>query len=246
MMFNDKKGIAVENIVKIVIFLACLLSILYLYNYIFNSTDTLVADQNCQSSIKAYLASTTIVGAPKDITKIDCPVREVKITSSNKDIERKQIANTMKYCWELWGNGQYDSFEAEGTYCHVCALIDFKYQGKTLDKMSDYLANKEIIIKNKPITYYEYMKPVINEFGEIKKTDGILTYSNLNTSKKYVVLYTFNKGIATSNFQEWKNSIFKTPPAIYDESKTILISQIFLVEYVPSQLTFCQYIPVKQ
>jgi hypothetical protein len=76
---------------------------------------------DCAAQVKAHAV---IVRTSNELKAPDikCPTQRVIV--KGEDEAKKEIAQQMKTCWDMWGKGQMQLFgEQEGIYCHICGTV---------------------------------------------------------------------------------------------------------------------------
>ncbi|MBI4439384.1 hypothetical protein HY638_00260 [Candidatus Woesearchaeota archaeon] len=151
----------------------------------------------CRASVYAHATFKGQIGALKTI---ECPRREVVFYNDkveidgnkaedfkelNNDIVNRYVAEELKNCWYMMGEGKLNVFKEElvGTnkVCLVCSEATFD---KSLDKnyyagLAEYLKNKKMPSKNvENITYSQYLWGE-NNIGE----------QNIGANKRYYFFF---------------------------------------------------------
>lgn len=188
----NKKGIEVKVLISILIILLSAAIIFYFFKMLpYKET---VDKEACHQSVLlrsqkiAGLKPGQLIGIP-----LNCKTQHMKVTSTNEQEIKREIANQMYDCWWMLGEGKKNFFgrlPTLGAYkgnCVICSIIDFdknvKEKVPEIKDLNQYLMNTKIPQKNK--TYWQYITnteaPIVfkdeNEKGPIK------------TNTKYAVVY---------------------------------------------------------
>jgi len=188
----NKKGIEMRVLIGIIIILVSAAIIFYFFKMLpYKET---VDKEACHQSV--ILRSQKIAGLkPGQLLKfpLNCKTQHMKITSTNEQEIKREIANQMYDCWWMLGEGKKNFFgrlPTLGAYksnCVICSIIEFdknvKEKVPEIKDLNQYLMNTKISQKNK--TYWQYITnseaPIVfkdeNEKGPIK------------TNTKYAVVY---------------------------------------------------------
>ncbi|MGB9708377.1 MAG: hypothetical protein ACPLXC_03595 [Candidatus Pacearchaeota archaeon] len=170
MDFLNKRGVTVQSVVIGMIVLVIVAAILFFFYKSLPYTET-VNKEACRQSV--LLRSQSLAGLqPGQVLGIplNCKTEEIKITTANEDVIKKEIANAMYDCWWMLGEGKLDFFTenvwqsygipgagAPRASCIICSTIRFddnvKAKINSID-MTQYLIDTKIPTKN--ITYFDY------------------------------------------------------------------------------------------
>jgi hypothetical protein len=200
---NNKRGISGEFLVGVIITLVGA-GILFL---VFPSIQKLftgaIGAESCHDSVllKAAAIESKIPGGEKILASqipLKCKTEEIKITTTDTDKIKNQIANAMYDCWWMLGEGEKNFIEQKkGTEknCILCSLIKFddnvKEKVKSIDNLQEYLATNTI--PGKSVTYTQFL------FGPNAQYDP--KPLNLDSSKDYAVTFYLTKtGFWRENF----------------------------------------------
>jgi hypothetical protein len=134
---------------------------------------------------------------------IACPAQRIEIEEDlSKDAgqktAKKTIAEAMRDCWEIYGEGKLNLFSGEGTFCSVCSLISFAEPKTTeLRGFTDYYYSEKIIGgTGKGLVYSQYTGGVYK--GEMFKDQNSIAVDTekdvLDTSQIYAVIFYYPKG----------------------------------------------------
>ncbi len=194
--FSEKKGIATETTVfmmlGLVIFIAISLTV------ILPLKETAEANSEKEACQKSVLMHSKLRIETKPISEsIKCPTKFITIEETNATKIKQEIANQMFDCWDNFGEGKLELFDAQSEkFCVVCSVLNFK-EKRILTGFTDFLATEKIPTRD--ITYLEYFtgqesaNPQIAEQLEIAKQE-------IDTGKEYAVVFTYAKTAYWSNF----------------------------------------------
>lgn len=136
-----------------------------------------------------------------EILPLNCKTQEIKISSTNEEFIKREIANAMYDCWWTLGEGKADFFRdvswwdiknplgIEKANCIICSTLQFEGGAKNrqLD-IQAYLEQTKIPQKN--ITYLNYFL----EQADAKKFPGDIKAPVLNTGEDYAIVFMAMKG----------------------------------------------------
>lgn len=198
---GDEKPV---GIILVMIFgILLLLFIIYLSVYKFTSaTEEAAWKTSCAESVRAH----ALFGLREGITKkpaITCPIRDVTIDadldSSRGQLQaKKEIAETMKDCWDVFGRGKYDLFTEEKVFCSVCSVIRFNEKDKELSGLASFLLSENV--PGQRVTYSDYLTNI--ETSQARRLIGSFSPEQhqqfeggrLSTSNDYGVIFVYAKG----------------------------------------------------
>ena len=105
------------------------------------------------------------------LSDINCPTRDVLIKEDFSDEKTaRTIAQEMRWCWDSWGKGEYQLFEEDGVFCHICSMVRFEDTNKEFSSLMPYLA--EHTVGSSDLSYIEYFSPT--HFGEVFSGEDFL------------------------------------------------------------------------
>jgi len=175
--------------------LALTLMLVFFYIKVRVGTSQIIGDTECKTSIEqhAFLLRTT---KETIVPEIYCPTRYYTLSGSDETQTKSELAEAMKACWGTWGRGKLNLFKEEGYYCHMCSVITFKENDKSIPGFSEYLINTPI----KPGSDMNYIDYLANYASEKASQEFADQYRNLratdtiDTSKTYAVMFLYAKG----------------------------------------------------
>lgn len=150
----NKKGMTAGALTAILITLVVVVIVLSLYQTISTRYVQVQQAAECKQSVAAY-ASLAELTKDEITVPITCPLREITVDSSNAYDIQKAVAEEMKTCWDMWGEGKYRLFEEEGIYCHICSIVDFKNEELSIVGFPQFLNNEPIPKSTQ--TYAQYI-----------------------------------------------------------------------------------------
>ena len=108
-------------------------------------TDILI-NTNCKRSVKAHTLMN--VQGINIVQELNCPTKYKTITGDEEKI-KEAIAEEMWTCWDNFGRGQYELFEAsKEKFCVVCSVISFDERARNrvveVQGISEYIASKKV------------------------------------------------------------------------------------------------------
>lgn len=204
-MSKEKKGeLTTAQIVALVILIVSFLIILYFLFYLrLGETSD---KELCHNSV-SMRANTHI---PGDAVPLDCKTNYICLTKDGtcesmtnpdkKTVSTKGevygiLANEMKDCWWMFGEGRYDYVGKDvfvsDLYCSICTQfvldnsLDDLFGGEKISQREfyeDYLSKTKI--SGEDITYLEYLYGTKANFGDIFKGD----YSELTFGKHNYIM----------------------------------------------------------
>jgi len=182
-MFMNKKGITAGFIVSIMITMIAFIVISGVLLRFTNQGDDFEAELLCKQSIALRVATTVKIGS-EDSWGIKAKLKSVpalcrtidKRTTGNREKIKKEVADSMARCWEMFGEGKYEELLHSSDFSVIPAVFDF---GETDNKcfncytiniaqddikggpimageMEDYLTTHKY--KNKGKTYLDYIQ----------------------------------------------------------------------------------------
>jgi hypothetical protein len=140
------------------------------------------------------------------VTPLNCKTQEIKITTTNEEMIKREIANSMYDCWSMLGEGKLDFFgnDVWGTAgagksksaCVICSTIEFDDQLLQHPKELELLKYfQETKISDKNITYLEYF----SDQNGAKLTTIPPKADLLKTNQTYAVIF---MGIHGGSFRD--------------------------------------------
>lgn len=200
----NKKGMDPNVLYMSVLAMVIIVLIAMMIFKFFDTAKEKLEIQDCKNSIGAHalLAKTS---QREIFTDIKCQTREYNIDAKNHESARREIAEDMRRCWYEWQKGDAQLFEGEGTFCHVCAIYNFKQKDQKIDKFQTFLMRENIEIKKsiypedtEEMPYIQYMGPYKTEqLDEIEKfpiRTEVIDNQIIDTSKKYTTLFVYISG----------------------------------------------------
>lgn len=167
----------------------------------------------CKQSVKIAALSNKIFGVDRS-EEINCPTQYEEIKIRDEEAIKKKLASKMYDCWWQFWAGQEELFNTPKIYCVICSVTSFENKDRKIRGFSKYLMETEI--PGKRIKYIDYFSGF-----ETSKADEVvgeiepevlagLENEELDTSKKYAVLFVYAKG--KDNMEKIANHLFmKTP-----------------------------------
>jgi len=182
-MFINKKGMTAGFIVSIMITLIAFIVISGVLLRFVNQDDNTEAEMLCKQSIALRVATTIKLGS-EDSWAIKAKLKPVpalcrtidKRTTGDREKIKKEVADSMARCWEMFGEGKYEELLHSSDFSIIPAVFDF---GETENKcfncytiniaqddikggpimageMENYLTTHKY--KNKGKTYLDYIQ----------------------------------------------------------------------------------------
>jgi len=195
----NKKSMSFNFLVSAIIVLVAFVIISgILTTFVLKSNDK-EAEKACQSSVALRAATALSIGDGAEIRSVPilCKTIDKKIQGTKDEVKR-QFADNMVKCWEMFGEGKYDKniFDNLAVFggsnrCFMCYTLmvdessDFKKGDKiTADEFKDYLINTEHP-KLKGVTYLNYFQST----GGRGQVLGILSNDGITPGNSYAVGY---------------------------------------------------------
>jgi hypothetical protein len=205
---NKKANLSMKAIASLVIIMALLvLLMVFLYKTRIKAS-SLVDDTECKSSLMNHQMLVQV--ASDDIVPdILCPTKYYTLTTSDKERLKFYLAESLKSCWGTFARGELELFKKEGTYCHICSVIDFKKKGMKIEGFDDYLRTAKIKEGSfKGLSYAQYLGSAYKEDYEEVENIGVGKQSSdnaLNTDSTYATILVYAKGEHDLRelFQSW-------------------------------------------
>ncbi len=155
-----------------------------------DSSNSATEDSECISSVKAH---STAIRLSKELSGADlpiiCPSHDIVVKTTNPEVVKAAVANEMKSCWYRWGEGKLQLFKDDGTYCHVCSMIQVDGVDN-IQGFSEYLDTKKA---NSKQTYSEYLSGA--KYGTYyNQTEFQKSASSSMQTKNIGVVFVYAKG----------------------------------------------------
>jgi len=150
---KSKKGFEASSkfLLGLVLMLIVLVVMILLKGQIFGATNA--AHDICKQSVyQNYLLSLAVNTFGESVK---CPTQYVKIDNSNERQAKADLAESMRDCWDQFGEGKIELFNGDGTFCAVCDQVTFTNKNKKITGFVDYLAATRVPLSSN--TYAEYL-----------------------------------------------------------------------------------------
>lgn len=191
----NKRGVTVQSMLIGIIVVLLTAAILFFFFKALPYKET-VDKEACRNSVvlrnNVFTGGTEITPA---LIPLNCKTQEIKISSTNEEFIKREIANAMYDCWWMLGEGKMNFFEKKlerDSYCIICSTIEFDENvQKKLPKIEgfkEYLLTQTIPSKN--ITYLQYFVGPEIHFTE---KNLVMEEIPLLTNKKYAIVYSIVK-----------------------------------------------------
>ena len=193
-----------------------LISVL-IFSQFFNTTSSSITTADkimCQNFLK--LKSNNAFKAFDFIYNVDlkCKKQEIIIDSLEEDEIFREIATSMKNCYEMYGSGELD-FESnfnERDYCFLCSQIEFENKGETysFEEYVDWTRENSFEEEDSSSTFYEDMnlKEAIRSnrdlldmqttINELKQDSDLIDFAIMFSYQKNYIIDLLNKEIDTN------------------------------------------------
>jgi len=199
----DKKYVVIVGLVLLVLVVVIMLTFTKSWA---NVTNLLIEKNNCKQSVLA--ASIDIKGVQFQ-NKIDCPTKYTLITEKDPEKIKAQIAKSLAYHWDNFGQGKLNIFKKEGKYCVVNEVFDFKEKNKQITGMTRYLFENNVPGTN--IRYVDFIAGRSTQMTNYLDDQSIAVKFNQNfdkqsidTNKKYAII--FSQTVAKDWFSNLKDN----------------------------------------
>jgi hypothetical protein len=184
-----------------------LLLIMLLYQKIYVGTAGSPEEAQCRASIVAHARIVYASGGDL-ISQIVCTPKQVTISTENEENAKRQLAETMKTCWDRWQRGTPELFKDNGIYCNPCAFVSFQGGRDSLTNFPAYLSATNIT-KDGP-TYAVYLSSSSSQYaqGNVPAVGANEPQQLLSTKTDYAVLFVTAKGKSNVAFLKdhfWDN-----------------------------------------
>jgi len=181
----------------IVVMVLLLLSLVALFTFLAIIFLPSIFDESiCRASVEKNKNMHLIRGM--DISKeINCRTNELTIAGDDEQQMKRILANEMRDCWYQYGEGKWNLFSGEGSFCAICSIVDFETE-KPLTGFSKYLM--DTTLPNKDITYADYLQGYSTKQTEKIKSamtpEQIKAFEKetLDTTKKYAIVFSYVRG----------------------------------------------------
>ena len=202
--FKFKKSeIEMKTLVTAIIIMIIIVLLMYVIFKLYADAKLNLEVKQCRNSIMAhdFLSTSTLRTV---FTDIKCPTRHITFSTfgANKDDEIKNvIAADMQRCWYEWGSGKGEYFSGDGTFCHICAIYDFKEKDRKIQGFMRYLTSEKIHPRysgeTSGLTYYQYFLPTYKnappqELVNQMKQVGLADADSIDTSQKYATIFVYS------------------------------------------------------
>ncbi len=174
-------------------------------------TDILI-NTNCKRSVKTH--SLMNVQGIDIVKELNCPTKRVTISGDEEEI-KEEIAEQMWTCWDNFGRGQYELFEAsKEKFCVVCSVISFDERARNrvveINDIAEYIASKKafggrsLFQRMAGKTHYDLIlegalgsTPVFVSGEDLTEETEKQVFKDMeftmNTTKDYAVVFTYAK-----------------------------------------------------
>lgn len=169
----------------IVLFLIAVFTGIYLG--IKSNLEEMSVEDMCRNSVKIASYKVSGMGLYENIK---CPTQYQTITQTSNEEIKNEIAERMRKCYWMFGEGKFELFEEESeNFCAVCYVLDFKEKKKITGLTNYLLTNK---LQGSQISYYEYLTP-------FQKTEDLVAQTTnakedfIDTHQKYAIMFNYVK-----------------------------------------------------
>ncbi len=198
---KNKRGMTVQSMLIGIIITILSAAIIFLFLRAFPFTST-VDKEACHNSV--ILRNNALLrgeGILPETIPLNCKTQDIKISTSNEEVIKRDIANSMYDCWWMMGEGKMDFFSESAwrdwgvpgagtakSSCVICSTITFEEnaQGHQVDLLS-YLEQTRVPSKN--LTYLEYLSQ--EEKAELPTE---IKVEKLDTNQNYAIVFMSIKG----------------------------------------------------
>ncbi len=137
----------------------------------------------CKQAVQTHakLKTTSFNFYQSDIEQ--CRTDYVTVAYREKEKIMHTIAEQMRRCWWMWGEGELTLFKDDGKYCNICYIDRFRTDVDIGD-MYTYLADKKYYDDKNYLEYFTGMKR-----EEIESFDNI----NLTTEDDLAIMFYYDK-----------------------------------------------------
>jgi hypothetical protein len=203
----NKKGITFKAMLVLITMSLSLVVLVVVFNILFEGINKDTEKKLCSSSVYAnHLMHVKGVSISSD--DINCPTEYYTENSKKPEEIKRNIAQKMVDCWDVYGKGEYKLFSEDQVYCSICTVIDFKHKDINVGNLEEFMANA--YPDKKKVTFMDYLlgyetleaKKYINDKNIFDKTDSKLD-NQINTNQKYSIVYVHAKG--RTGFSELKD-----------------------------------------
>jgi hypothetical protein len=208
---KTKKGvIVISTLVITLLLIITFIIILFFMHPIKLVLTEILSNQNCKNSVRANSLMNT--QGIELVEEINCPTKYKTIDGDEEQVKEK-LAEEMWTCWDNFGRGRYELFEASSEkFCVVCSMVEFGSKARNhvveIDDFSEYL------LLGEPFKGQSFFERMIDEsilsfkymaFGKEERISGqelsekIETEAfdemkyTINTNNEYAILFTYAK-----------------------------------------------------
>lgn len=150
---------------------------------------------SCKASVEAN--AQMHISALDFSKNIKCPTKEITIKTKDQNKIKKQLADEMAECWDIYKQGEENLFSKNGMLCAICSRIDFKDKNAEVKGFSKFLTETKMPRLDK--TYLEYLARYSTEeayelLGKLETSNYNLDEESFPTNKDYMVIFVYAKG----------------------------------------------------
>ncbi len=190
-----KKGATVQTIIISIIILVTSAAIIFFFLKAFPYKET-IDKEACHQSV--ILRNNALLKGEFGLEiPLNCKTQRIKISSTNEESIKREIADAMYDCWWMLGEGKLNFFKRDPyleyykSHCIFCTIIEFDENVQErlpeIKGMNEYLAETNIPTKN--ITYWQYFTN--SEIPIVTKAEEEL--GAINTNEKYAVVFVLSE-----------------------------------------------------
>lgn len=205
---KSKKAMSAVMIalVSAVIFALGIIAVLYLFQGIAKASEQNTYITTCKASVASYarVGAISIPGAKGEAEEstINCPTRYVTIDSDTDRNMKRDIANLMVECFDIYGRGEVKLFKAQDMkFCAICSVFEFEDKKTQLENLPSFMKTEKspVRVKGRSLTYSEFLTGVLTgpEAVEEAKIEEV---SALSGDKKYAIIFSYFSGTRREPF----------------------------------------------
>ena len=189
---SDQKN-SMSILSYLILSIIILLILIAFYGKVFDVWKSGSDSQICRKSVELH--SGLHIKGLNPYEDLKCPPSYEKISNTDDNIVKKEIANMMADCfWKFGGDDKLELFGEDGTYCALCNYIEFKgsAKNKQISDFRKFLATEPVPIKyDYNISYAHYFlgRPLSAD----EYNDMLTGQTEIDTSNDYGVMFLYSK-----------------------------------------------------
>ncbi len=187
----------IQNKLVQVIFFLIILSLLGVLVY--TVTDTIqeaTRYRTCKTSVQTH-AKLLDNGLKAKVEEIKCPANKITLKGNEQKV-KGQLAEEMRECWDLYGEGKLNLFNGDGVFCSVCSIIEAE-ETKEVTAFRKYLV--DAYVPGKGYSYLSYLQDfesqdakIVQDYEQAISRESVNEKMIFNDDERYAVIFVDIKG----------------------------------------------------